>query len=338
MGASNSARTGSSTPRTARTRLTRRVANSECPPNAKKSSVTATALAPRTSANRSHRTASTGEEVPPSPAVPGSEGTGSFRRSTLPLAVKGTASISRTVEGTMTSGRRRARKSRSSPPSRPRSDRAEGSFASGAPVLSAARWRPTVAAAAFPRCNTASNDSGSADQVVRTVIPCRSPQVAISSGSTPARTRSPRSVTRRAFGIPVTRTGIATVPNAGTAPTSSQASSGTPANRSTSSGCLCSTTSYRCLVSSLWCPPRLSRTSTAMSAPSKRWKKAGASISSLSADTARSSAALSARTPARRRCTAECSARAVSRFRTSPSTTLPPGASSRMARSTTLTR
>ena len=55
VGASNSARTASSTPSTDRIRLTSRVASSECPPRSKKSSSTPTAGTPSTSANSSHR-------------------------------------------------------------------------------------------------------------------------------------------------------------------------------------------------------------------------------------------------------------------------------------------
>src|SRR5262245_43917768 len=49
--ASNTRRTGTSTPNTERTRDTRRVANNECPPNTKKSSSTPTRGNPKTSAN-----------------------------------------------------------------------------------------------------------------------------------------------------------------------------------------------------------------------------------------------------------------------------------------------
>ncbi len=60
VGASNRSRTLSSAPSARRTRLTSRVASSEWPPSAKKSSSTPTSSTPRTSANRPQRISSCG--------------------------------------------------------------------------------------------------------------------------------------------------------------------------------------------------------------------------------------------------------------------------------------
>ena len=64
LGASNSVRMPSSTSSTARTRLIRRVARSECPPSSKKLSSIPTASTPRTSPNRPHRISSCGVRGP----------------------------------------------------------------------------------------------------------------------------------------------------------------------------------------------------------------------------------------------------------------------------------
>ncbi|MCP9972090.1 hypothetical protein LUX57_49245 [Actinomadura madurae] len=58
MGASNTDLSGISVPRTARTRLTSRIAESECPPRVKKSSSGPTPSTPSTSANTWQRISS----------------------------------------------------------------------------------------------------------------------------------------------------------------------------------------------------------------------------------------------------------------------------------------
>ena len=60
VGPSNSARSGTSTPNTCRTRETTRVASSECPPSSKKLSVTPTRSSRSTSAQISASTSSAG--------------------------------------------------------------------------------------------------------------------------------------------------------------------------------------------------------------------------------------------------------------------------------------
>ena len=74
VGASNSARTPTSTPSTARTRRTSRTASSECPPRSKKSSSGPTRSTPSTSANTPHRISSAtvaGPAPPPPRRSPG---------------------------------------------------------------------------------------------------------------------------------------------------------------------------------------------------------------------------------------------------------------------------
>ena len=98
------ARRGSSTPSASRTRPIRRVASSECPPSAKKSS-SERAGALSSSAQISARTISVGERG----AAAGATGalvsvSGRARRSTLPLGVTGSAGRNTHADGTMYSG------------------------------------------------------------------------------------------------------------------------------------------------------------------------------------------------------------------------------------------
>ncbi len=98
-GASNRLRIDSSTSRLARIRLIRRVASSECPPSAKKSSSIPTPATPNTSANSEHRTSSCGVRGNRPP--PRYAGAGSAPRSNFPFAVSGRRSNSTSAAGTM---------------------------------------------------------------------------------------------------------------------------------------------------------------------------------------------------------------------------------------------
>ena len=99
VGASKSGRTGSSTPKTARSRAATRVASSEWPPRAKKSSSTARARPARRAAARCQIPASSSSTglrggAEPSPAGGARRARlepASARRSTLPLGVSGSA-------------------------------------------------------------------------------------------------------------------------------------------------------------------------------------------------------------------------------------------------------
>ncbi len=116
VGASKSARTGTSAPSASRTRDTTRVARSECPPSAKKSSPAPTRSTPSTSAQIPASTSCVGVRGASDAVSPGAEsGAGRARRSTLPLGVSGNASRATKAEGTMYSGSRSRRKARSSP-------------------------------------------------------------------------------------------------------------------------------------------------------------------------------------------------------------------------------
>ena len=70
VGASNTARTASSAPSTARTRLTSRTASSECPPRSKKLSSAPTRSSPSTSANTPHKISSSHRRRTPARAAP----------------------------------------------------------------------------------------------------------------------------------------------------------------------------------------------------------------------------------------------------------------------------
>ena len=70
VGASNTARTPTSAPSTARTRDTSRTASSECPPRAKKSSSGPTRSTPSTAANNPH-SSSSATVAGPRPAAAG---------------------------------------------------------------------------------------------------------------------------------------------------------------------------------------------------------------------------------------------------------------------------
>ncbi len=113
--ASKSARRGSSTLAAARMRLMTWVASSECPPRAKKSSVMPTcgsrntlAKAFASCASRSVRGGTYTAE-----AEAEASGAGSALRSTLPLALSGSAGSVTKAEGTMYSGSRCCRWARS---------------------------------------------------------------------------------------------------------------------------------------------------------------------------------------------------------------------------------
>ncbi len=160
-GASNTTRTGSSTPSPERTRLTNRVASSESPPNSKNESSTPTASTPKTSQKIPHRISSTGVRGPLPHPDTGSSGAGNAARSSFPLRVTGNSSNTTTAEGTMYSGSASPANLRTSPASRP---------APTTPVTYATSRRSpgrssraTTATAATPGCRaiTASTSPGS---------------------------------------------------------------------------------------------------------------------------------------------------------------------------------
>ncbi len=100
VGASNSTRTASSAPSVARIREISRVASSEWPPRSKKLSSTPTWARPSTSANSPASSCSWGVlGSRPVPAEPRS-GAGRAARSSLPLAVSGSASSRTNADGT----------------------------------------------------------------------------------------------------------------------------------------------------------------------------------------------------------------------------------------------
>jgi len=111
VGASNSAATGKSMPNAARVRAIAWVATSECPPASKKSSWMLTRSRPSTSAQIAASLCSIGvrgatKDVPA--ALASSCGAGNAARSSLPLAVRGSASRSTKAAGTMNEGSRAA--------------------------------------------------------------------------------------------------------------------------------------------------------------------------------------------------------------------------------------
>ena len=117
VGWSNRAASGISVPSTSRTWEITRVASSECPPRAKKSSPAPTRSMPRTcaqipasSSSRSPR----GATYPPTSGRVAS-GAGSAARSSFPFGVSGSAASSVNTAGIMNSGSRPARNARSSP-------------------------------------------------------------------------------------------------------------------------------------------------------------------------------------------------------------------------------
>ncbi len=114
VGASKSARSGSSTPNASRTRETTRVARRECPPRVKKSSSTPTLSTPSTAAQIPASTSSAGVRGATN-APDDASGAGRARRSTFPFRVSGRRSSTTNAEGTMYSGRLVRRCSRSSP-------------------------------------------------------------------------------------------------------------------------------------------------------------------------------------------------------------------------------
>ena len=113
---SKTARSGSSTPNTCRTREITRVASSECPPSSKKLSSAPTRSRPSTSAHTPASTSSVGVRGATYRSSAGaSSGAGSALRSSLPLGVSGNASMKTNAVGSMYSGRRAFRCSRSAP-------------------------------------------------------------------------------------------------------------------------------------------------------------------------------------------------------------------------------
>lgn len=100
VGFSKTRRIGSSTPSTARTRPTSRVASSEWPPSSKKLSLTATDSRPSTSANSPHSSSSCGVLGFLASSVACS-GAGSAFWSTFPLVVSGRVSSAMIGRGTM---------------------------------------------------------------------------------------------------------------------------------------------------------------------------------------------------------------------------------------------
>src|SRR5215467_6953807 len=100
VGASNRLRIETSTSRLERMRLIRRVANSEWPPSAKKSSSIPTRSNPNTSANSAHSNSSRGlrgKRITPARI----SGAGSAARSSFPFAVSGRRSNTTIADGTM---------------------------------------------------------------------------------------------------------------------------------------------------------------------------------------------------------------------------------------------
>ncbi len=94
----------SSTSSAVRARLTKRVASSECPPRAKKSSSTVTDGTPRTSAKIPQSTSSCGVRGALPSLACHTLGAGRARWSSLPVTVSGRASTATTADGTMYSG------------------------------------------------------------------------------------------------------------------------------------------------------------------------------------------------------------------------------------------
>ncbi len=119
VGASNTARNGRSTPNAARIRFTSRVAARLCPPSMKKSSSTPTCWPPSTSANSPHSRTSSGVRGirPALAAGTTGAGTGSARRSSLPLALRGNSGSTSTSLGTMYSGSTAPSRRRNAAPS-----------------------------------------------------------------------------------------------------------------------------------------------------------------------------------------------------------------------------
>src|SRR5262249_26431538 len=101
VAASNRLRIETSTSKLERMRLIRRVASSECPPSAKKSSSIPTRSTPNTSANSPQRISSCGVRGKPPPNPPTCCGAGSAPRSSFPFAVSGRRSSSTIAPGTM---------------------------------------------------------------------------------------------------------------------------------------------------------------------------------------------------------------------------------------------
>src|SRR5207237_543288 len=114
--ASNRLRIDTSTSRLERIRLIRRVATSEWPPSAKKSSSIPTRSTPRTSANSAHSNSSCGLRGR-RPTEGLNSGAGSAERSSFPFAVSGNPSRTTIAEGTMYSGSRAPTCARNSPAS-----------------------------------------------------------------------------------------------------------------------------------------------------------------------------------------------------------------------------
>ncbi len=110
VGASNTDRTDSSTPKTARSREASRIASSEWPPSAKKSSSAPTEGTPSTSAKQSATSSCAGPRGRREP-VPGAAGSGSGRaaRSSFPFGVSGNSDTTAIAAGTRCAGSRAAR-------------------------------------------------------------------------------------------------------------------------------------------------------------------------------------------------------------------------------------
>src|SRR6516225_7326009 len=100
VGASNRLRIETSTSRLERMRLIRRVANSEWPPSAKKSSSIPTRSNPNTSANSAHSNSSRGLRAKRTTEAR-TCGAGSAPRSSFPFAVSGRRSKTTIADGTM---------------------------------------------------------------------------------------------------------------------------------------------------------------------------------------------------------------------------------------------
>ncbi len=110
VGASNSARSGSSTPHASRMRPSRRVATSEWPPRSKKLSSHPTDAMARTSDHRRCSFASVAVAGGVTArAASGGAIRASASRSTFPFGVRGNAAIGTNAAGTMYSGSRARR-------------------------------------------------------------------------------------------------------------------------------------------------------------------------------------------------------------------------------------
>ncbi|GAA3773583.1 hypothetical protein GCM10022403_005880 [Streptomyces coacervatus] len=187
--ASNNSRSGTSTPNTARIRLTNRTANSEWPPSWKKSSSAPTPSSPSTCANAPHTSSSRTVAGPrPTTPPPPYSGTGNARRSTFPFAVNGNASSTTTADGTMYSGSRAPTNPRTAPATSPPGLPPPTTTYATSRLSPGTSSRATTSACSTPGCDatTASTSPGS----------IRNPRIFTCSSARPANTNRPSAVHR----------------------------------------------------------------------------------------------------------------------------------------------